>query len=379
MNKIFFQNGEFVAGKGVHTYQKILDDFLNTSFIGILTFNITPYEDSELLNRLKAACEKGAEVVVITNIPKRWSRYKSVYNVNDAKKAITDYVRTLDPKKFDYRLSAYFDFDNHAKIIITDNLVYCGSENFSDTSKNNYECGFISDDKNIISHIRNNLFSKIKTQAISYYNYDCATAIVFLSEASSYCKRSKELVYEAAYEPWEDYDTNFNTIWIYRGSNSDISAQLLSGIIEGFGQYESALSVISEIVDSYYEKYDEPSEEIERLEQIYEEYNDSFKIMMQELEKLFEDIDQLAHYDYDYEVNSIINNDYGLESFDENLEYYVGLAIGEASADYESLIEDAEPTVKSILDKFDDMIDFYDKMQNTIKLMLKVNSNIDNT
>ena len=137
-------------------------------------------------------------------------------------------------------------------------------------------------------------------------------------------------------------------IWIYRRSNSDISAQLLSGIIEGFGQYESALSVISEIVDSYYEKYDEPSEEIERLEQIYEEYNDSFKIMMQELEKLFEDIDQLAHYDYDYEVNSIINNDYGLESFDENLEYYVGLAIGEASADYESLIEDAEPTVKSI-------------------------------
>ena len=97
--------------------KKILDDFLNTSFIGILTFNITPYEDSELLNRLKAACEKGAEVVVITNIPKRWSRYKSVYNVNDAKKAITDYVRTLDPKKFDYRLSAYFDFDNHAKII----------------------------------------------------------------------------------------------------------------------------------------------------------------------------------------------------------------------------------------------------------------------
>lgn len=75
-----------------------MDDFLNTSFIGILTFNITPYEDSELLNRLKAACEKGAEVVVITNIPKRWSRYKSVYNVNDAKKAITDYVRTLDPK-----------------------------------------------------------------------------------------------------------------------------------------------------------------------------------------------------------------------------------------------------------------------------------------
>lgn len=55
------------------------------------------------------------------------------------------------------------------------------------------------------------------------------------------------------------------------------------------------------------------------------------------------------------------------------------MAIGEASADYESLIEDAEPTVKSILDKFDDMIDFYDKMQNTIKLMLKVNSNIDNT
>ena len=331
------------------------------------------------MNRLKAACKKGAEAVVITNIPKRWPHYKSVYNVNDAKKAIHDYVRTLDPQKFDYRLRAYFDFDNHAKIIITDNLVYCGSGNFSDASKNNYECGFISDDKGVISHIRNNLFSEIKAQSVPYYNYDCATAIVFLQEAAAYCERSKELVYEATYEPWEDYGTNFNTIWIYRTNNSGISAQLLSGIIEGFRQYESALAVINEIVNSYYEKYDELPEEVERLEQIYEEYNDSFETMMHELEDLFEDIEQLAHYDYEYEVNSIINNDYGMESFDENLEHYVELAIGEATADYESLIEAAEPTVKDILNKFDDMIAFYDKMQKTIKSMLKVNSDIDNT
>lgn len=379
MDNFSFQRGEFVAGKGVHTYQKVLDDFLNTSFIGILTFNITSYGNSSLLNRLKVACKKGAEAVVITNIPKRWSYYKRRSNAEDAKMAIDSYVRTLDPQKFDYRLSAYFDFDNHAKIILTDNLVYCGSGNFSDASKDNFESGFISDDKSIIDYIRNTLFPEIKAQSVPYYNYDCATAIVLLSEASSYCEQSKQLVYEAAFEPWEDYDTNFNTVWIYRTNNSGISAQLLSGIIEGFRQYESALSAINEIVNSYYDKYDELPEEVEHLEQIYEEYNASFETMLIEMEDLFEDIDQLAHYDYDYEVNSIINNDYGMESFDENLEHYVGLAMGEASADYESIIEAAEPTVKDILGKFDDMIAFYDKMQKAIKSILKVNSRIDNT
>ena len=35
------KDGKFVAGKGEHNYQEVIDDFKNASFIGIVTFNLS--------------------------------------------------------------------------------------------------------------------------------------------------------------------------------------------------------------------------------------------------------------------------------------------------------------------------------------------------
>lgn len=379
MDMYSFHNGEFVAGKGEHIYQKVLNDFSNTDFIGIITFNISTYGTQSLLNRLKVACKKGTEAVIITNIPKRWDSYKYEHNILEARKAIKSYVDILNPEKFGYKLSAYFDFNTHAKIIVTDHFVYCGSANFSDASKNNYECGFISDDENIIQHIKEDIFPSTKSTAIPYYQYDFATAMVFLCEATTYCEKAKEIVFDATYEPWEDYETNFKTIWIYKTNNSGISTKMLSEILDGFQQYENALQIILEIINSYYEKFEDLPSDVQKLENIYEEYQEKFKLMLMQLETLFNDIEDLAHYDYQDNVNTLLNSEYGLESFDENLEHYIELAMDDATFEFQKLIESAEPTIKKIISYFDEIIFYYDEMQCLLKSLLKVNNTIDNT
>ncbi len=68
MLKLFpITNGDVVFGRHDFTYQRVLDDFPNTKFIGILTFNISPKADSELLRSLKTACANGTNAVLVTN------------------------------------------------------------------------------------------------------------------------------------------------------------------------------------------------------------------------------------------------------------------------------------------------------------------------
>lgn len=118
---------------------------------------------------------------------------------------------------------------------------------------------------------------------------------------------------------------------------------------------------------------------MQKLENIYEEYQEKFKLMLMQLETLFNDIEDLAHYDYQDNVNTLLNSEYGLESFDENLEHYIELAMDDATFEFQKLIESAEPTIKKIISYFDEIIFYYDEMQCLLKSLLKVNNTIDNT
>lgn len=41
MDSFPIKDGKYVAGKGEHNYQKVIADFKNASFIGIVTFNLS--------------------------------------------------------------------------------------------------------------------------------------------------------------------------------------------------------------------------------------------------------------------------------------------------------------------------------------------------
>lgn len=380
MDNFTFRDGHFVAGIGEHTYQEVIEDFDNTEFIGITTFNISKYCDGILINALKKACEKGVCATVITNIPKRFKQYYREDYALAAKQVIGSYIRLLDAEAFGMRLSAYFDFSNHAKIIMTDNVAYIGSENYSDEGKDNYECGVISRDTDFIRHLKDVVFPERILGSIPYYKYNIAEAIAILRGAGSFCIEAKEKIYNAAFTEWADYETDFEPVSIYNSHNSGITARLLSAIIDEFDKYEDALKSVQEVIDYYYEKYeDNVPEQIESLEELYDSYMTDFDEMKRNISDLFEEISQLAHYNYDNEVCRIVNEDYGMESFDENLDYYMQLAMDEINSELEALIESAEPIIRDILDSLDAMKDYYERMDSTLYSILEINDKIDNT
>ena len=104
MDNYTFQNGIFVAGIGEHTYQEVIEDFQNTKFIGVITFNISKYSNGILIEALKKACNGGVHATVITNIPKRFKQYYGNNYANAAKQVIESYIRLLDAEAFGMRL-----------------------------------------------------------------------------------------------------------------------------------------------------------------------------------------------------------------------------------------------------------------------------------
>lgn len=381
MDSFPIKEGRFVAGKGEHNYQEVIDDFKNAEYIGIVTFNISPTTNGGLIKALKKACKAGVNATVVTNIPKRYPNYYGHQYAVSAKRVISDYIRILDSQSFDMRLSAFFDFNNHAKIIMTNNIAYVGSGNFSDESKKNYENGIISTDAAFIRHLWNDIIPDITIEAIPYYQYNIAEAVAALKSATVFCEKARKVIFDSSFAEWSDYDTNFETVVYYRSYDSDITASMLTEIMEEFDEYEEALKSVGTVVDSFYVRYeDDVPETVEYLEKVYESYRKDYDRMRDLLQTLFDDIEQLAYYSWDDEVSRIVNEDYGMESFDENLDHYMQLAMDEADSDYSSLIDDAEPTIKEILESLDSMQKFYKEMHDSLYGLLKLNlSEIDNT
>lgn len=59
-------------------------------------------------------------------------------------------------------------FSNHAKIIMTDNIAYVGSSNFSEESADNFESGFISRDVDFIKFLQEEVFPWIIDSSSEY-------------------------------------------------------------------------------------------------------------------------------------------------------------------------------------------------------------------
>lgn len=378
MNAFPLNNGHAVFGKNESLYQCVLDDFKKAKFIGILTYNISPRSDSRLLKALKDACLKGTNAVVVTNIPKRFPTYFKDQYALAAKDMIDLYMRQLDPQNYGMRLSPYFAFHNHAKVIMTENIVYWGSSNFSDESRSNFECGTISVDKDLIEYLKGTLFPEVQSGSVPFYKYNFAVALANLESLIPACQAARQKLFDAAFEPWSEYETNFQDVWVYRTHDSGVTIGFLRGFLNFFSRFEDALDVIDSIIDEYCE-YDELPDQVEALRNLYEEYKALYESFLDMISSLFEDLEQMARYDVSDEACRKINTDYGMESYDENLDYYAEKAMNEAVGEYTSLIEEAEPTVRDALDSLDSMIVSFQRLYDSLYQLLEVNTKIDNT
>lgn len=158
---------EVIMSHGNYGFQEVLDDFSNAECIYIMTYNISEHKEDELLDLLiKYGTFK--PVSLVTNIPNRFEEYFSTYKQNEAKKQIKLYKEKLDYHIIGENFNASFDFNNHMKIVMTNNVAYIGSQNFSQESKNNKECGVIIRDKNEINNLINWLNTYISEKTIRY-------------------------------------------------------------------------------------------------------------------------------------------------------------------------------------------------------------------
>lgn len=371
-------SGKVVFGKGDFTYQCVLDDFSNAKFIGIITFNISPKSNSNLLAALKSACQEDAEAVIITNIPKRFSSYFQDKYAVAAKGMIDLYTKLLNPEDYGINFNPYFYFHNHAKVIMTDNIIYWGSSNFSDESSSNFECGTISTDKELIEYVKNVIFPELQEQSVPYYEYDFAVAIANVDKLILVCEEARNHLFEAAFEPWSDYDTNFEEEWVYRTTDSGITVDFLRHFVEVFSQFEDALTVIDTIIAELWE-YDELPEEVQELKTVFEEYKESFDTFYTTITNLFDDLKDMANYDVSEEACRKTVDDYGMVAYDEDFDHYVGLAMQEAESEYGNLINNAESTVKEAIEELDEMVTYFEKIKQRLHQLLVVNKKIDNT
>lgn len=157
----------FSIGKDSFNFQRLLDKFNDAKNITIVTLDINSYLNryNKLLKNLHQL--QGKNITIISNIPKRLSDTKRKsynrkhYDEDKEHKEIIRYFSALDPTRFNSPTRVYFNFDNHAKIIIADEHIYIGSANFTEFSRNNFEGGVIIHDKNIAIQIEKSLCDEI--------------------------------------------------------------------------------------------------------------------------------------------------------------------------------------------------------------------------
>ena len=167
-------------------------------------------------------------------------------------------------------------------------------------------------------------------------------------------------------------------MWVYRTNDSGVTIEFLISFLDSFYHFEDALGVIDSIIDEYYE-YDELPAQVEKIKTLYEEYKTLYDGFLDTISTLFEKLEQMARNNVSDETFRKISTEYGMEAYDENLDYYAEKAISEASGEYESLIEEAEPTVREALASLDSMIDSFQRLYDNLHKLLEVNSKINNT
>lgn len=166
--------GEVILSYQENSFQEVLDEFSNAKFINIVTYNINTYEiNTELIKELRKV-DSSIPITLILNIPARRQEYINNYTgvidqvaIKSAQRKIKYTLNVLEREKFG-DLTVYFNFDNHAKLIMTDNFAYIGSQNFSDKSQGNFELGILIKESSAISKIKVTIFETIKSRSIRY-------------------------------------------------------------------------------------------------------------------------------------------------------------------------------------------------------------------
>ena len=367
---------QFVESKGDYGFREVLDDFDNAEYINILTFDISKNGD-ELINLLKKAGQRGIPITVISNIPQRFDRYfvGDGYDYRKpARKNIKIYERKLNPEDIGILTEVFFMFSNHGKIVMTNNIIYWGSANYSDESKKNYECGVLCKDREFIKYVNEVLFPSITGESLSYYSEEYSICIASIFSFMTYLHNKYEELQDASYGIHEDYDTNFNPVKYFNMYDNYISWEMLRELMETVENAQGIIQQLFSDLEDGEKEFDEDA--VSELSDKYEKYMEGQR---RSIERMCYHLEDMAKFDEQDYANGLLNGKYAAYSYEENLDYYAQLAFEEGRDVMHGFIEEAQPVIKELLECLKSMDDELIEFVDSIMKIAKVNEKIDNT
>jgi hypothetical protein len=372
IKKDFIVNkAKFIYTKDEFGYQEVLDDFANADNITIITFNISE-KQTYLLDCLKKVPDN-SEIKIITNIPNRWEMYYQSKYRDFAKKKINVYLTKLKPEEIGGKVSVFFNFDNHGKIIMTNNIAYIGSSNYSEESKANVEFGFLSKDKEFLNYLSDEVINDISSDALPYYDYNYMPLLLELNMAISALFSLNNELYEQIYLFYDDIGGN----GFYYNSDYDLlSYKTISNI-------DVLMQDINDIGSEIYNAINKITNEDEDVEEIAKQYYETLLDISKTYEQfMYKDtIYELANFHINDYINKLLQDEYSLEAFDEKLDYYIEICSDRAQEKLNDMCNSAENDLKGMLEIINDYIK---TTKNLLELFQKynivqINPNIDNT
>lgn len=368
--KISIDHGEVVVGKDCYNYREVIEDFPNAKKVRILTYNISKKDyKNELLDALKNLASD-VDVKIISNIPSRMPIYfNSAAGKNmrkNSKKNIIAYLERLNPENFTPNTEVGFNFDNHAKIIVTENIMYIGSANYSDESQDNIESGTIIRDKAAIQKIFDEIFPEIMDESTPYYEDDFNVFRLFsISMENKFTKWikwfDKELI-------WKSADETRMVQEDFKFDSDDV--ENLHADIEEFRELERLIE------NTYSETDDEYNELVDKIvvaaQKISVEWMLDFTITDS-------DFYMYIVYDKDRRVDELIQDD--PDAYDENLDNCIERAMDIVQDEYIDMRLAIEEDILFLRDQIELIVEFLKRVhRRTLEYSSKwIAEKVDNT
>lgn len=347
-------------------YQEVLDDFKNAKKVRIVTYNISKRTDDGTNLRKLMDLPEGTDIQIITNIPSHWDKY-----LGGAAKKFRDslelYLGKLNPEKYNAIDFVGFKFDNHAKLIGTDNVLYIGSANYSDESAKNVEMGIISTDKAFIEKVYKEIFENIKDKSEPYFDdpYNALRLFIVGFEAK----------YKVYIKVLEEGTIHVSEDGIFATDGTNLSSDELIDLYNDF----DIIQGIEIVVDNL---YDEDKED--EYDELYSYIDELKELSLSDIQdSLLEDgnIYNLVVFDDVERANEILQNEYSLEAWDENLDKYVEIAMQDAEEEFSELKFNAESDLIALYKTLVNAKDIFSRMHESLISMASghINTSLDNT
>ncbi|MGD9678725.1 MAG: hypothetical protein AB7V16_10330 [Vulcanibacillus sp.] len=278
----------------------------------------------------------------------------------------------MRPDSIGEKAKVFFNFDNHGKIIMTNNVVYVGSANYSEESENNIEFGIISRDLDYITFLKEEITKELEESSTPYFEYDYLPLLLEVKMHLSNLFALKEELFDQVYTYYDDLDGEG---YYYNDTEDRLSQVTIDNII-------CELDTCSELFGKIYDAADQITEDMNSLDKLNECYEN-----LKTLENTFEDIAcdeeiyELACFDSSERANDIIQEDYSLEAYDEYLEEYIQKSMDIAHVELQELCEDAKVILEEMLGNIDEHLDICKNALEVFEELefRKISEEIDNT